>query len=71
VDIGGMNTRVLVEQSAALAPAQLGKSVGFLSIDEMRPSTRHCASSSNFERATVTSDENPLWSSAKGRRLQG
>jgi mRNA interferase MazF len=31
-----MNTRVLVEQTAAVDPGRLGKSVGFLSFDEMR-----------------------------------
>lgn len=36
VDIGGMNTRVLAEQTAAVDPTRLGKSVGILSFDEMR-----------------------------------
>ncbi|OBF83704.1 growth inhibitor PemK [Mycobacterium sp. 852002-51163_SCH5372311] len=36
VEIGGMNTRVLAEQAAAVNPGRLGKSVGFLSFDEMR-----------------------------------
>lgn len=36
VVIGGVNTRVLAEQTAAVDPGRLGKSVGFLSIDEMR-----------------------------------
>ena len=36
VEIGGMNTRVLAEQTAAVDPGRLGKSVGFLSFDEMR-----------------------------------
>jgi mRNA interferase MazF len=36
VEIGGGNTRVLVEQVAAVARARLGVSVGFLSFDEMR-----------------------------------
>jgi mRNA interferase MazF len=36
VEIGGINTRVLAEQAAAVAPSRLGKSVGFLSFDEMR-----------------------------------
>lgn len=36
VEIGGVNTRVLAEQSAAVDPGRLGKSVGFLSFDEMR-----------------------------------
>lgn len=31
-----MNTRVLAEQAAAVDPGRLGKSVGFLSLDEMR-----------------------------------
>ncbi|KRE29893.1 growth inhibitor PemK [Mycobacterium sp. Soil538] len=36
VEIGGLNTRVLAEQTAAIDPGRLGKSVGFLSFDEMR-----------------------------------
>ena len=36
VEIGGTNTRVLAEQAAAVDPGRLGKSVGFLSFDEMR-----------------------------------
>lgn len=36
VEIGGVNTRVLVEQTAAVDPGRLGKSVGFLSFDEVR-----------------------------------
>ena len=36
VEIGGVNTRVLAEQTAAVDPRRLGKSVGFLSFDEMR-----------------------------------
>lgn len=36
VEIGGVNTRVLAEQAAAIDPGRLGKSVGFLSIHEMR-----------------------------------
>ncbi|WP_082682825.1 type II toxin-antitoxin system PemK/MazF family toxin [Mycobacterium sp. GA-1285] len=36
VEIAGVNTRVLAEQTAAVAPSRLGKSVGFLSFDEMR-----------------------------------
>ncbi|ORV72539.1 type II toxin-antitoxin system PemK/MazF family toxin [Mycobacterium gastri] len=36
VDIGGVNTRVLAEQAAAVDPGRLGNSVGFLSFDEMR-----------------------------------
>ncbi|KZS67681.1 type II toxin-antitoxin system PemK/MazF family toxin [Mycobacterium ostraviense] len=35
VEIGGKNTRVLAEQAAAVYPGRLGKSVGFLSFDEM------------------------------------
>ncbi|ORB88183.1 hypothetical protein LAUMK42_02962 [Mycobacterium persicum] len=36
VEIGGMHTRVLAEQAAAVDPGRLGKSVGFLSFDEIR-----------------------------------
>ena len=36
VEIGGVTTRVLAEQTAAVDPGRLGKSVGFLSFDEMR-----------------------------------
>ncbi|OCB46361.1 growth inhibitor PemK [Mycobacterium malmoense] len=36
VEIGGVNTRVLAEQTAAVDPGRLGKSVGSLSFDEMR-----------------------------------
>lgn len=36
VEVGGVNTRVLAEQAAAVDPGRLGKSVGFLSFDEMR-----------------------------------
>lgn len=36
VEIDGMNTRVLAEQTAAVDAGRLGKSVGFLSVDEMR-----------------------------------
>lgn len=36
VEIGGVSTRVLAEQAAAVDPGRLGKSVGFLSFDEMR-----------------------------------
>ena len=36
VEIGGVNTRVLAEQTAAVNPGRLGKSVGFLRFDEMR-----------------------------------
>jgi mRNA interferase MazF len=31
-----MNTRVLAEQTTTVYPGRLGKSVGFLSFDEMR-----------------------------------
>lgn len=36
VHIGGVNTRVLAEQAAAVDPGRLGASIGFLSFDEMR-----------------------------------
>lgn len=36
VEIGGVNTRVLAEQTAAADPGRLGKSVGFLSFEELR-----------------------------------
>ncbi|UUO00453.1 type II toxin-antitoxin system PemK/MazF family toxin [Mycolicibacterium novocastrense] len=36
VEIAGVNTRVLAEQTAAVDPSRLGKSVGLLSFDEMR-----------------------------------
>lgn len=36
VEIGGVNTRVLSEQTAAVDPGRLGKGIGFLSFDEMR-----------------------------------
>ena len=36
VEIGGINPRVLAEQAAAVDPRGLGKSVGFLSCDELR-----------------------------------
>ena len=36
VEIGGKGTRVLVEQAAAVDPARLGTSVGFLNFDEIR-----------------------------------
>jgi mRNA interferase MazF len=36
VEIGGVNTRVLAEQAAAIDSGRLGKSVGFLSFGEMR-----------------------------------
>ena len=36
VEIDGANTRVLAEQAAAVDPSRLGRSMGFLSFDEMR-----------------------------------
>lgn len=36
VEIGGVNTRVLAEQAAAIDPGRLGNSVGFLGFGEMR-----------------------------------
>lgn len=36
VAIGGVNTRVLAEQTAAVDPSRLGESVGLLSFDDMR-----------------------------------
>lgn len=36
VEIGDISTRVLAEQVAAVNPSRLGKSIGFLSHDEMR-----------------------------------
>ena len=36
VEIGGRVTRVLAEQTAAVDPGRLGKSVAYLSRDEMR-----------------------------------
>lgn len=36
IEIGGVTTRVLAEQAAAIDPGRLGMSVGFLSFDEMR-----------------------------------
>ncbi len=36
IEIGGVNTRVLAEQAAAIDPGRLGKSVGYLSFGEMR-----------------------------------
>jgi len=36
VDVAGTNTRVLAEQTAAVDPGRLGKSVGFLAFEEMR-----------------------------------
>lgn len=36
VEIGGRSTRVLAEQAAAVDPGKLGKSVGVLSLEEMR-----------------------------------
>ncbi|MBW0016853.1 MAG: type II toxin-antitoxin system PemK/MazF family toxin [Mycobacterium sp.] len=36
IEIGGVKTRVLAEQAAAIDPGRLGKSIGFLSFNEMR-----------------------------------
>jgi mRNA interferase MazF len=36
IEVGGVKTRVLAEQTAAVDPGRLGKSVGFLSFDELR-----------------------------------
>ena len=36
VEIGGQPTRVLAEQTAAIDPGRLGKSAGYLSLEEMR-----------------------------------
>ena len=36
VEICGLNTRVLAEQTAAVDPGRLGKCVGHLGFDEMR-----------------------------------
>jgi len=36
IEVGGVQTRVLAEQTAAVDPGRLGKSVGFLSLDELR-----------------------------------
>lgn len=36
VEVGGHSTRVLVEQTAAVDPGRLGKSVGYLNLEEMR-----------------------------------
>jgi mRNA interferase MazF len=36
VEIGGKIMRVLAEQTAAVDPGRLGKSVGYLSFDDMR-----------------------------------
>jgi mRNA interferase MazF len=35
VEIGGRVTRLLAEQTAAVDPTRLGKSVGYLSLEEM------------------------------------
>lgn len=35
IEIAGIATRVLAEQAAAVDPGRLGKSVGFLRLDEM------------------------------------
>ena len=36
IEVGGVKTRVLAEQTAAVDPGRLGKSVGFLSLDDLR-----------------------------------
>lgn len=36
VEIDGRTTRVLAEQTAAVEPGRLGKSVGYLSFEELR-----------------------------------
>ncbi|CAA0120037.1 Putative toxinA/RVBD_3098A [Mycolicibacterium vanbaalenii] len=36
VEVGGVKTRVLAEQTAAVDPGRLGESVGSLSFDELR-----------------------------------
>jgi mRNA interferase MazF len=36
VEVGGVKTRVLAEQTVAVDPDRLGRSVGFLSVDELR-----------------------------------
>lgn len=36
VEVGGVKTRVLAEQTAAVDPGRLGKSVGLLTFDELR-----------------------------------
>lgn len=36
VEVGGVKTRVLAEQTAAIDPGRLGSSVGSLSFDELR-----------------------------------
>jgi mRNA interferase MazF len=36
VEVDGVETRVLAEQTAAIDPSRLGKSVGFLKFDELR-----------------------------------
>ena len=36
VEIGGQPTRVLAEQTAAIDSSRLGKSAGYLGLDEMR-----------------------------------
>lgn len=36
IEVGGVKTRVLAEQTAAVDPGRLGKSVGLLSLDELR-----------------------------------
>ncbi|HKI39122.1 MAG: type II toxin-antitoxin system PemK/MazF family toxin [Mycobacterium sp.] len=36
IEIDGRTTRVLAEQTAAVDPGRLGKSVGYLSLEELR-----------------------------------
>jgi mRNA interferase MazF len=36
IEIGGTTTRVLAEQTTAVDPSRLGKSVGFLTAGELR-----------------------------------
>ncbi len=36
IEIGAVSTRVLAELAAAVDPGRLGRSIGFLSFDEMR-----------------------------------
>ncbi len=36
IEVGGVKTRVLAEQTAAVDPGRLGKSGGFLSLDDLR-----------------------------------
>jgi mRNA interferase MazF len=58
VKVGGVNTRVLAEQAAAVDPRRLGKGVGFQASTRCAALTRHCASSSTSERGAFASDEN-------------